>query len=218
MSYTVTSSSIQDQIKNNGYAVITLKVDGYWSRDQITVHISRDWNFDTKDSRWNIDESHSSGGVDSNVDISSAERARNFAHAMLYAAEQIDFYTKHNYWLDSWYSEYKDMIKAREVEAEKQRMIGNALKAEAARKDREKHPSMSKEEAVKIAESLKERVSGDETLASESIIHRHESARSEFPVSAHAENYNGKTRYYISGRPYSKKKFIELLSTEFCPA
>lgn len=208
--FTVTSKNVITQIEENGYAAVHYKVDGYWSSSQITVYINRTW----KDS-WNVHESHASGGEDSDFTGTNAERTANFAHAMLDASVEIAKWEKYTDLLNGAYEKYLEACEKRDAEMELAREKARKEREEADRKERIANPSMGLEAAVEIMDYLKEAVAGDTNVMTIEVDYRNPAARGYYPATAFAENYNGKTRFYISGKAYSRTKFVELLATEF---
>lgn len=68
-------------IGSNGYGSISVRVDGYWSRDPITLYISREFRR-TAENEWKITFSHSSSGREYEQVKDDADAAINFAAAM----------------------------------------------------------------------------------------------------------------------------------------
>lgn len=76
-----------DFMVEKGYINIKFNVLGYWS-DVITLRVRRD--FKSSNAEWSASVSHSSGGRDTKVIISDIEAERNFAKAILAAADLAD--------------------------------------------------------------------------------------------------------------------------------
>jgi len=68
-------------IGSNGYGSISARIDGYWSRDPITLYISREYRRAVED-QWVITLSHSSGGREPKQVKDDMDAAINFAAAM----------------------------------------------------------------------------------------------------------------------------------------
>jgi len=68
-------------IGSNGYGSISARIDGYWSRDPITLYISRGYRL-TAEGGWKITLSHSSGGREPKQVKDDMDAAINFAAAM----------------------------------------------------------------------------------------------------------------------------------------
>ena len=209
--FAITSENVISQIESYGRANINYKVDGFWSSDQITIYISRYFS-----GEWEIRESHSSGGQDSKFEGTEAERTRNFASAMMDAADVIEYWSSNIEELNAAEVKYKAATKAYYEEQERLKEIARKEKAEADRLERIQNPSMGTSAAMKIADELKAKVlKADCEYAYVQINHRKPSDRISYPLSAEAVNSGKATRFYINGQSYSKVKFIELLAKEF---
>ena len=68
-------------IGSNGYGTISVRIDGYWSRDPITLYISREFRRTAED-EWKITLSHSSGGREPKQVKDDMDAAINFAAAI----------------------------------------------------------------------------------------------------------------------------------------
>jgi hypothetical protein len=88
MSYTIQEFDI-NTVAETGWASIATKVDGYWSRDSITLYLQRNarYSHDMVRADWKISISHSSGGRDTKGGIGEIDAAINFGNAMIGVAE-----------------------------------------------------------------------------------------------------------------------------------
>lgn len=208
MSFKIVSENVLTQIKNTGSASIHFKVDGFWSSSTITVYIRKGW-----DDAWDIYESHSSGGEDSNFEGTNIARVRNFAAAMVEAADQMYYWETFTDRLEAAYKEYRLELDRVRAEEEKQRKIGQALKAEAERLDRIKNPSMGYDAALELANDLRKQVRGTDKSYADATVHVRKDKN--FTQLVHAENYRGRTAYYIGGKFYSRKDFIGYVANNY---
>lgn len=86
MNFTIDTTGINDDDIAHGRARATAKVRGYWSRDSITLYLTRSytWSDEGKGgSNWTVTLSHSSGGRDTDEVKCDMEAAKNFAAAMV---------------------------------------------------------------------------------------------------------------------------------------
>lgn len=90
---------------------ISIEVDGYWSRESITVYARA--NLFGEKGTWDFIISHSSGGRDKDEVEDDAQAARNFAEGMILAADIVDELKSKVDVLNK----YREQMKA-EVEAE----------------------------------------------------------------------------------------------------
>jgi len=81
--YTIGEYNISTIIEN-GFGQIPVKVEGYWSRDSISIYCSCD---SFRDYKWRVEVNHSTGGRDQDEVEDDLKATVNFANAMLAAAE-----------------------------------------------------------------------------------------------------------------------------------
>ena len=85
--FTISPYSIEE-MGTRGSGRVTVKVNGYWSSDPITLYVSRDWSYE-RDApgsiryQWNVTLGHSSGGRDTKEVADDLESAVNFGMAMI---------------------------------------------------------------------------------------------------------------------------------------
>lgn len=113
-----------NEIGRNGYGSISIKVEGYWSSDPITLYVRRD-HYGTNG--WGINLSHSSGGRDTKVVECDLEAEVNFANALIGAVSAGQFIQSKFEELEIIYQEERRL----EREAEEIRKAEQAKKAEA---------------------------------------------------------------------------------------
>lgn len=115
-----TTSDWSAETFESGHGTVSYKVDGFWSRDTVTVRMSRRSAWTDDDVDWVADISWSTGGRESGYDV--IEAARNHAcavnHAVMVAGELVKMKPE----LEAAYQAYAADAKAqRERELDEQR-------------------------------------------------------------------------------------------------
>lgn len=127
--FIITSRDVLEQIRENGTARISYKINGFWSSEQITIYIDKRWSKD-----WNFTFSNASGGREDGFDEVTA--MKNYGEAMISAADTMTYWKENVSLLEAEYSVYdlnlkERIVKEREI-AEKRRA---ELKAEQEAKE-----------------------------------------------------------------------------------
>jgi hypothetical protein len=107
---------------NSGNLRVCYKVFGYWSRDTITVYVRRGFYGDVS---WQVSISQSSGGRDTKEVERDSDAIRNYANAMIDAADFSDLIMQNAGKLEEQYQVYVEQMRIREEEEQrkKQAMI-----------------------------------------------------------------------------------------------
>ena len=189
-----------DDLGYSGGRSISVKVHGFWT-DVISIWVQRDWSDraarverDWLDKpNWKVTISHSSGGRDTKVVASDAEAERNFAHALLAAADVVDMIYANIHLVEAGYqrrsAEYKQ-------------------EAELAKKQKEAKIAADPALGIHRAKEMIERISADDASCRSIVVYargadRHDHLRVRVGM---------KTRFYFNDDSISKQFAIEMLS------
>lgn len=126
-----------EQIGREGGGTINVKVNGYWSRDSITLYISRKWVYCSSRAhlpaaehsyRWEFTTSHGSGGREKKEVESDLEAMSNFGAAMVALAGVGEMILAQEDKLEAWAQEEK--AKHAEAEAAEQAALAERVAAD----------------------------------------------------------------------------------------
>jgi hypothetical protein len=106
------------RIGANGSGSINCSVEGYWSRDPLTLYINRGWTHSRDEGVWSVTLSHSSGGRDTKVLEDDMQAACNFAEGMTALANLGREIREMHVQLEAFYQAQRE-IDRQEREAEK---------------------------------------------------------------------------------------------------
>lgn len=111
-----------ESIGRSNYGSIQFAVKGYWSRDSITVYIERktNWSDEGRSASWVATISHSSGGRDTKEVARDSDAERNFAHALIAAADLADEIVGQSNVLEQYFLDERAVIKHEAEEAHAQ--------------------------------------------------------------------------------------------------
>ena len=202
-----TKSTIRIQDILHGYARINYQVDGYWSRETITVYVDRRMDWETKKVIWVANVNHSTGGRDKEQVADDNEATRNFAHALMDAAYQADLIMANTEGLELAYKaneHARKMLRTYEEEAFQAKLALD--------------PALGEEFAEKMVKQMRDEIKGNlerdpwlvhyVTRPFRSRVHNRESI-----VEAYSTNsVNPKIRFKINGEAASMKYTKEFIS------
>jgi hypothetical protein len=187
-----------NDIGHETYTSIRVKVKGYWSRDVITVYVSRLNFINASDvnSLWKFEVSNSSGGRDTNEVIEDSEAARNYGAAMIAVAELIDQLKLH---VNEFEQRYQNSLEL----ARKERELAQAELAKKAAAD----ATFTREGATALLEQLIA-VNGPDV----SINLFNPGADHVSGIITVATRI--KTKFYLNSSVISRRDLVELLMTK----
>ena len=178
-----------DDLGYSGGRSISVKVHGFWT-DVISIWVQRDW---LDRGNWKVTISHSSGGRDTKVVASDAEAERNFAYALLEAANVVDMINENIHLVEAGFqrrsAEYKQ-----EVELAKQKL--------------EEKIAADPELGYRRAKEMIERISADDATCRSIVIYQRGADRHDYLRA----RVGMKTRFYFNDDSISKQAAIEMLS------
>ena len=178
-----------DQLGYSGGRSISVKVHGFWT-DVINIYVQRGWG---KTVEWNVSISRSSGGRDTKVVASDAEAERNFAYALIEAANVVDAINNNINLVEAGYqrrtAEYKQ-------------------EAELARQQKEEKITADPALGIHRAKEMLERISADDAPCRSIVIHERGVDRHDYLC----VKIGMKTRFYFNQDPISKQAAIDKLS------
>lgn len=178
-----------DDLGYSGGRSISVKVHGYWT-DVISIWVQRDW---VKEGTWKVTISHSSGGRDTKVVASDADAERNFAYALLEAANVMDMINENIHLVEAGFqrrsAEYKQ-----EVELAKQKL--------------EEKIAADPELGYRRAKEMIERISADDAPCRSIVIHERGADRHDYL----SVRVGMKTRFYFNQDPISKSAAVDRLA------
>ena len=178
-----------DQLGYSGGRSISVKVYGFWT-DVINIWVQRGWG---KTVEWNVSISRSSGGRDTKVVASDAEAERNFAYALIEAANVVDAINNNINLVEAGYqrrtAEYKQ-------------------EAELARQQKEEKITADPALGIHRAKEMIERISADDASNRSIVIHARGADRHDYL----SVKIGMKTRFYFNQDPISKQAAIDKLS------
>ena len=171
-----------------GYARATVKVNGYWSSDTMTLYLERG-RFDSKE--WGISISHSSGGRDTKEVARDLEAETYYGEALIALAQYGRELQKR---FPEFEAQYKEYVKK--------------LRAENDRINKEREERIAADPAV--GELMAKKLA-DELLFGQSMKARQRGISNGYPVTF-SKSMRGRTMFYVGGSVVSKKVFISKLS------
>lgn len=202
-----------EHLGSNYGGTVTYKVQGYWSGSTITIYV------DVK-SRFSENEqpivtayvNHSTGGRDTDELKCNLTATRNFAHALMHAADTCDYIL----------SKSDEIIKHYEaqLEADKKRWAKEREERERAKEEFRKelerelaeNPPMSEEDAKNVLKELIEKAKETGYEWADVRLQPRNDKGKECVV----EVANGsRTSFYYNNKAIGKKKLIEKLSTDY---
>ncbi len=171
-----------------GYARATVKVNGYWSSDTMTLYLERG-RFGSKE--WGISISHSSGGRDTKEVACDMEAETYYGEALIALAQYGRELQKRFPEFEEQYQEY-----VKELRAENDRI--NKEREERIAAD----PAVGDLMAKKLA---------DELLFGQALKARQRGLTDGYAVTF-SKSMRGRTMFYVGGSVASKKVFISKLA------
>lgn len=187
---------LSSMFTTGSHVTINYKVKGFWSTSALTLYVKVEQNWKTETYEVSVDISRSSGGRDTDEEASESISARNYAMALLDAAELADLFKASEHHLVENYKSYLAQVRA-EREAEQAK--------KAAKIDSDSH--IKSYEAVWIADDMKA-----EADRNNQAIRKFRMRGMDKTVTIHCMNY-GKTRYYIGQQAVSRKEAVNHIAT-----
>lgn len=183
-----------ESIGRGAYSSIRFAVKGYWSIDVISVYISREtrWSEGSRAASWVATISHSSGGRDTKVVARDSDAERNFAAALIAAADLADEIVGQSNVLEQYFLDERAVIKREAEEAHAQML-----------REYEADQPLGEEAANKMIAAIAE--SGND--ADISMYPRGKS----IPFLIEAIN-RAKLKFYVNGVIESRKEVIRKLA------
>ena len=194
-----------DRLAENGSIVINYKVDGFWSGTTITVYA--DIRHDFKNQRYFLKTSvsHSSGGRDTGELEDDNQASRNFANAVLHAADLADELKGRTDLIPL----YVKSLKERIAEEKKRRE-----QAEEKRRQREiDNPPMGLNAAKKLINDLVQLAENSDMEFYEYDVrsrYADEIMKYKIEVSVHERK-----KFWFNDRIIGRQKLIELLAEKY---
>jgi hypothetical protein len=179
------------RIGANGCGSINCSVEGYWSRDPLTLYINRGWATSIEEGVWTVSMSHSSGGRDTKVLEDDMQATCNFAEGMTALANLGREIREMQVQLEAFYQAQRELNR-QEREAEK--------KAQAERE---------------AADQPLGRLQAERLMLDAEIYHQHITyflRGSDQPRTIELQQ-RVKTKWYMNGTNASKKAVVEFLAT-----
>jgi hypothetical protein len=194
-----------DNFVKNGSLCINYKIDGYWSNSTITVYTNIRHDFKNKNYYLESYVSHSTGGRDKGELEDDSQATRNFANALLHAADLADELKCRTDIIPVYVKDLKERI-AEEKKLREQ--------AEEKRRQRDiDNPPMGLTAAKKLINELIERA---ETSHMEFYDYDVRSRYSDEIVKYKIEvSVHERKKFWFKDKSIGRQKLIELLSEKY---